>query len=197
MVQTFLLRRGAQIVLRCRRALNDLSDVAFVAGMMRMNCRSATTCDISNRCPWLSDRKEALLFHVKDMHRSICCHNIEINAKQLKLDANLFFVEVRLLQMAMTNDVPILLMTCHFLQAFISSESNVRRMLCPGWSGRNRMDAGDDGIIEFSVFLTMEALRCYREVLRTAYHHIAWALVFIEIVQVHPRSTRFAGQRCP
>ena len=37
--------------------INDLSDVAFVAGMLRMNWKSATTRDISNRWPWLSDRK--------------------------------------------------------------------------------------------------------------------------------------------
>ena len=35
-----------------------------------------------------------LLFHVKDIHRSIYCHNIEISVQQLQLDANLFSVEV-------------------------------------------------------------------------------------------------------
>ena len=44
--------------------VNDLSDVAFVAGMLRMNWRSATTWDISNR--WLAEWQK-VLFHVKDI----------------------------------------------------------------------------------------------------------------------------------
>ena len=83
--------------------VNDLSDVAFVAGMLRMNCRSATTCDISNR--WLAEWQK-VLFRVKDIHCSICSHNIEINAQHQQLDANVFFVEFRVIQMA--NDVQIL-----------------------------------------------------------------------------------------
>ena len=31
---------------------------------------------------------------MKDIHRSIHCHNIEMSIQQLQLDANLFFVEV-------------------------------------------------------------------------------------------------------
>ena len=36
------------------------------------------------------------LFPVKDIHRSICCHNIEISVQQLQLDMKLFFIEYRI-----------------------------------------------------------------------------------------------------
>ncbi len=45
---------------------------------------------------------------MKYIHCSICSHNIEINAQQQQLDADVFFVEFRVIQMA--NDVQILVM---------------------------------------------------------------------------------------
>ena len=55
--------------------VNNLSDVAFVAGMLKMNWRSATTCYISNR--WLAEwptvlfsRERYSLLHLKSHHRN-------------------------------------------------------------------------------------------------------------------------------
>ena len=47
-----------------------------------------------------------------------------------------------------------------FFKAFIGSGSKVRRMVFPGWSNRSWMQA----TIMVNVFLTVEVLRCFREV---------------------------------
>ena len=89
---------------------------------------------------------------------SICCHHIEVSAQRLQLDAKLFFVDVRVKHVA--NDISSPSSQCPFVQAFISSDSKVRRTVYPGWSNWSWMQA----TIMVKVFLTMEVLRRFREV---------------------------------
>ena len=50
------------------------------------------------------------------------------------------------------------------------------------------LDAGDDDISGFEVFLTIEVLRCFREVsFAQSTTKIAMARFFFEVAQVHPR----------
>ena len=152
-----------------RSALNDLFGVAFVAGMMRMNWINATTCGTSIRCPWLSDIKYYFMWKI-----SIAPFAVTTSKSRPAAAVGRECVLCR--SPSDTNgkwrpyprqDTP------YFLQTFIGSDSIVRRIVCPGWSGQSWM-------------ATMVSLASFSwSLLRTAYHQFAWAFFFFEIAHVH------------
>ena len=121
---------------------------------MRMNWRSATTCDISNRCPWLSDRKYSFMWKI-----FIAPSAVTTSKSTPAAAVGREFVLCRSPSDTNCKWCPdILVIMILLVQAFIC---------CDYWL-QSIPDDGGPSLFSWSL-------------LRTAHHQIAWALFFFEI----------------